>query len=131
MICNLAKVPSHAVMTKAGNSNMAHYVRLLLNASELYSNDSGSFALFDSSKYSGKDLLFKDSTEKLVNVSGQTYLEFLGEDYVAVIEGLDNCTITTTPASTTAATTTTNNNNNKGGSFLASVGLAFLALLLS
>ena len=120
MACNLAKVPSHAVMTKAGNSNMANYVRLLLNASELYSNDSGSFALFDSSKYGEKgDLLFKDSTEKLVSVSGQSYLEFLGDEYVAVIKGLNECVVADGAGKDIKPY------------FLASVGLAFLALLLS
>jgi len=121
LACNLAKVPSHAVMTSKGNNNTANYVRLLLNASNLYSNDSGSFALFDSTKYGDKkDLLFKDSTEELKDVSGQSYSEFLGDDYIAVIEGLNEC-VAAEP---------------DGGKdikpyFLASVGLAFVALLLS
>jgi len=108
-------------MTSKGNNNTANYVRLLLNASNLYSNDSGSFALFDSTKYGDKkDLLFKDSTEELKDVSGQSYSEFLGDDYIAVIEGLNEC-VAAEP---------------DGGKdikpyFLASVGLAFVALLLS
>lgn len=70
---------------------MVNYVRVLLEASDKYGNDSGSFALFDSAKYGKKDPLFKDSTEKLVDVSGQSYLEFLGGDYIAVIKGLNEC----------------------------------------
>lgn len=119
MECHLAQVPSHAVMTKEGNSNKANYVRVLLEASNKYGNDSGSFALFNSTKYGKKDLLFKDSTEELKDVSGQSYSEFLGDDYIAVIEGLNECLAV------------------DGGKdsikpyFLASVGLAFVALLLS
>jgi len=106
-------------MTKEGNSNKANYVRVLLEASDKYGNDSGSFALFDSAKYKGKNLLFKDSTEKLMDVSGQSYSEFLGDDYIAVIKGLNECLAV------------------EGGKdsikpyFLASVGLAFVALVLS
>ncbi|PFX31444.1 Melanotransferrin [Stylophora pistillata] len=73
--CNLAKVPAHAVMTKKGHSNKATYINILLKASMNYGNDAGDgFRMFDSSKYAnGKDLLFKDSTEKLVDVSDQSY----------------------------------------------------------
>ena len=94
MHCNLALVPSHAVMTSEGNTNRTNYVRVLLAASALYGSDSGSFALFDSKKYGGgtkKDLLFKDSTVELKDVSDRSYAEFLGDDYVAVIKGLNEC----------------------------------------
>ena len=119
MACNLAKVPSHAVMTKNGNSNKANYVKVLVKASEQYGNDSGRFALFDSTKYGKKNLLFKDSTVKLVDVSSQNYEQFLGAEYMKVIKGLNECRAV-----------------DGGGSgikpyFLASVGLAFVALLLS
>ena len=86
MTCSLAKVPSHAVMTSKENANVAKYVLLLLAASKQYGNDSGSFALFDSAKYGDKkDLLFKDSTVELKDVSYETHVEFLGEDYIAVM----------------------------------------------
>ena len=94
MQCNLALVPSHAVMTSKGNANKADYVRILLESSKQYGNDSGNFTLFDSSKYGGgtkKDLLFKDSTVELKDVSDRSYAEFLGDDYVAVIKGLNEC----------------------------------------
>ena len=107
-------------MTSEGNANKANYVRVLLEASKQYSNDSGSFALFDSSKYGAdkKDLLFKDSTKELRDVSGKTYLEFLGNDYVEVLKGLNTCIAV------------------DGGKslkpyFLASVVLVFVALVLS
>ena len=118
--CNLAKVPSHAVMTSKGNANKANYVSVLLEASKQYGNDSGSFALFDSANYGDKkDLLFKDSTKELKDVSDKTYGEFLGKDYMEVIKGLNECLAV------------------DGGKdslkpyFLASVGLAFVALVLS
>ena len=122
MTCSLAKVPSHAVMTSKENANVAKYVLLLLAASKQYGNDSGSFALFDSAKYGGgkkKDLLFKDSTVELRDVSDKSYSEFLGDDYMAVIKGLNECVAV------------------DGGKdslkpyFLASVVLAFVALVLS
>ena len=122
MKCNLALVPSHAVMTSEGNTNRTNYVRVLLAASALYGSDSGSFALFDSKKYGGrtkKDLLFKDSTVELKDVSNETYVDFLGKDYIAVIKGLNECLAV------------------DGGKdslkpyFLASVVLAFVALVLS
>lgn len=123
MTCNLAKVPSHAVVTKKGNSNKANYVRVLLEASKMYGNDSGNFTLFDSkTKYGKKDLLFKDSTVELLDVSSETYLEFLGDDYVNVLKGLNECP-------KTGPTDGGNDSNNPY--FLASVVLALVALVLS
>ena len=58
----------------------------------MYGNDSGSgFRLFDSAAYGGKDLLFKDSTMELKDVSSQTYSEFLGQAYLDDLEALDDC----------------------------------------
>ena len=124
MHCNLALVPSHAVMTSEGNTNRTNYVRVLLAASALYGSDSGSFALFDSKKYGGgtkKDLLFKDSTVELKNVSDKTFAEFLGDDYVAVIKGLNEC----------VAVDADGGKDSLKPYFLASVVLAFVALVLS
>ena len=91
--CHLARVPSHAVMTKSGSNNKAKYVSVLLKASDAYGNDSGGFALFDSKKYNGKDLLFKDSTTKLIiiDASQDTYKTWLGDDYMNDLEALTDC----------------------------------------
>lgn len=91
--CNLAKVPAHAVMTKKGHSNKATYINILLKASMNYGNDAGDgFRMFDSSKYAnGKDLLFKDSTEKLVDVSDQSYQKFLGDAYMGDVAAISDC----------------------------------------
>ena len=120
MTCNLALVPSHAVMTSKGNANKANYVAVLLKASKQFGNDSGSFALFDSANGGGKkDLLFKDSTVELRDVSGKSYTEFLGEDYMAVIKGLNECV------------SVDGGKDSLEPYFLASVTLALVALVLS
>ena len=139
MTCNLAKVPSHAVVTKKGNENRANYVRVLLEASKLYGNDSGNFTLFDSAKYGKKDLLFKDSTVELVDVSNNTYEEFLGEDYMNVIKGLSDCGEGNGGDENGGDGNGGGGNGGKGNGgkdsikpyFLASVALAFVALVLS
>ena len=83
---------------------MTTYVKILVEASTRYGNDSGDgFRMFDSSKYpDGKDLLFKDSTEKLQNVSSQTYEQFLGAEYMGDIAAINDCVAATTvPVSAT------------------------------
>lgn len=47
------------------------------------------FQMFDSSKYHSQDLLFKDATVRAIPVGKKTtYLEWLGPDYVAALEGM-------------------------------------------
>ncbi|XP_014400722.1 PREDICTED: melanotransferrin [Myotis brandtii] len=47
------------------------------------------FKMFDSSDYHGQDLLFKDATIRAEPVRERTtYLEWLGPDYVAALEGM-------------------------------------------
>ena len=72
---------------------MKTYVKILVEASKRYGNDSGDgFRMFDSSKYpGGKDLLFKDSTEKLQDVSSQTYERFLGAAYMGDVAAINDC----------------------------------------
>ena len=100
--CNLAKVPSHAVMTKNGSSNRANYSSILIKASDEYGNDTGSvFKMFDSGKWTGKDLLFKDSTVKLIDVSSKNYEKFLGDSYLKDLEALNACPTKPPPISGT------------------------------
>ena len=117
--CHLAKVPSHAVMTKKGHSKMKTYVKILLEASTRYGNDSGDgFRMFDSSKYpDGKDLLFKDSTKKLEDVSAKTYEKFLGEEYMGDVSAINDCV----PVSAAES---------KGPFFVGSLLLSSVALVL-
>ena len=89
-------------MTKKGSSNRANYASILIKASDAYGNDTGSgFRMFDSGKWNGKDLLFKDSTIKLIDVSKKTYEEFLGDSYLKDLEALNACPTTPTPTTGT------------------------------
>ncbi|XP_068939366.1 melanotransferrin isoform X2 [Petaurus breviceps papuanus] len=102
--CSLAQVPAHAVMVHPDTNIFAVY-GLLDKAQDLFGNDSNKngFRMFDSSDYRGQDLLFQDSTEQLVPVREKTsYTAWLGQDYVASLEGLQSlqCSgaVTATPA---------------------------------
>ena len=108
--CNLAEVPTHAVMTREGSSDKANYASILLKASDEYGNDTGSvFRMFDSGKWGGKDLLFKDSTIKLVDVSAKNYTALLGYSYLKDLEALNACPTTPIPVTTTPTSGTKQN----------------------
>ena len=118
-------------MVKRGNTNNANYRKLLLKASVTYGinqTDFNMFQLFNSSKYSGNDLLFKDSTKKLVDVEGKnTYQKWLGDVYLKDLEALDACPTTpTTPATPTGPSA--GGNINKLQSLVAMIS-AFIAAL--
>ncbi|XP_001381165.4 melanotransferrin [Monodelphis domestica] len=90
--CSLARVPAHAVMVHPDTNVFAVY-GLLDKAQDLFGNDSNKngFRMFDSSDYRGQDLLFRDSTERLLPVGGETSAEaWLGPAYVASLEGLQS-----------------------------------------
>ena len=104
--CYLETVPAHAVMTKSAQTHHSDFKNLLLHLSADYgmsqTNSSG-FQLFSSSKYGGNDLLFKDSTKKLVDVgSKNTYRLWLGEKYLKDLEELISCPSTSAPPPVTA-----------------------------
>ncbi|XP_006753484.1 PREDICTED: melanotransferrin [Myotis davidii] len=88
--CNLAQMPAHAVMVRPDTNVFAVY-GLLDKAQGLFGDDhnKNGFKMFDSSDYHGQDLLFKDATIRAEPVGQRTtYLEWLGPDYVAALEGM-------------------------------------------
>ena len=99
--CYLANVPAHAVMTKSSHDHNSNFRHLLVKASEDYGvnqTNSSMFQLFNSSKYDGRDLLFKDSTKRLVAVGERnSYQRWLGEDYLKDLEVLVSCPGTPNP----------------------------------
>ncbi|XP_068677679.1 serotransferrin-like [Montipora foliosa] len=101
--CYLATVPAHAVVTKLGHASHSKFKDLLLKASMYYGvgqTNYSMFQLFNSSKYGGSDLLFKDSTKKLVDVgSKNTYEKWLGSEYLENIKVLRSCITYPPPSS--------------------------------
>ncbi|KAM5165314.1 melanotransferrin [Mantella aurantiaca] len=87
--CNWAQVPAHAVMVHPDTNRHALF-GLLDKAQEYYGSDtSAGFKMFDSSYYGPANLIFKDSTNKIVPVKEKkTYEEWLGRNYIESLEGL-------------------------------------------
>uniref|UniRef100_A0A8C5ALH1 Serotransferrin n=1 Tax=Gadus morhua TaxID=8049 RepID=A0A8C5ALH1_GADMO len=88
--CNLAAVPSHAVITRPDARDRV--VTTLLDQQSMFGTDvlDPSFRLYQSD--AGNNLLFKDSTKCLQEVPSQTTAEaFLGPGYVNAIKSLRQC----------------------------------------
>ncbi|KAJ8271157.1 hypothetical protein GJAV_G00123390 [Gymnothorax javanicus] len=80
--CHLAKVPAHAVVTR-NEPDMGDFIEQKLK--NFKASD-----LFSSSEFGGKNLLFKDSTVKLVRVPQETdSFLYLGAEYMSVIRSLE------------------------------------------
>ena len=96
-------MPAHAVVTKSGHDFYSKFKDLLLKASMDYGvnqTNSSMFQLFNSSKYGGSDLLFEDSTKKLVDVGDRnSYEKWLGSDYLKDLEVQTTCPSTEGPSS--------------------------------
>ncbi|XP_049889736.1 transferrin-a [Epinephelus moara] len=91
--CNLAVVPAHAVVTRPESRN--EVVRILLEQQVKFgtTGNDPSFKMFQSD--SGKNLLFKDSTQCLQEVpAGTNYEGFLGQQYMTSVNSLRKCSET-------------------------------------
>ncbi|XP_078522610.1 melanotransferrin [Lissotriton helveticus] len=86
--CNWGQVPARAVMVHPDTNTFA-ISGLLGKAQEYFAADSGNFSMFSSIEYGGKDLIFKDATERIVAVGDKdTYTEWLGKEYIDSLEGM-------------------------------------------
>ena len=84
------------MVTREGNKDIDDIVTILTKMSSMYGpsqTDWTKFQLFNSTKYGGANLLFKDSTTELVSISKdeRTYQGFLGDDYVKDVQALKSC----------------------------------------
>ncbi|XP_072219630.1 transferrin-a [Leuresthes tenuis] len=80
--CHLAKVPAHAVVTRK-DQQLADLIWKSLSAVE-------GFSLFSSEAYApSKNLMFKDSTQKLVQLPPNTdSFLYLGAEYMSIVRSL-------------------------------------------
>ena len=86
--CNLGTSAPQPVITWSGNSDREAYTKLLLAAS----NNTCGFQMFNSTKYGGEDLLFRDSTKELTDFGGQSPLnEWLESQYREDLDAMHDC----------------------------------------
>ncbi|KAK2822410.1 hypothetical protein Q5P01_022475 [Channa striata] len=79
--CHWAKVPAHAVVTRK-DPQLAEFIWTSLESVQ-------GFDLFSSEGYTAKDLIFKDSTKKLVRLPPNTdSFLYLGAEYMSIVRSL-------------------------------------------
>ncbi|XP_059805753.1 serotransferrin-1-like isoform X3 [Hypanus sabinus] len=91
--CNWARVPAHAVVVRSRSTDNIKNEKIwdfLSRAQAKYGqNSTADFKLFQSTKYLQKNLMFKDSAEKLVRLpEGMDYLHYLGPNYVSALKAM-------------------------------------------
>lgn len=78
-------------MSRPGNK-LDDLKQSLLRLDELLRSKSPSFQMFNSSVYGGKDLLFKDSSVRLIDVKEKNATEpWLGQKYFKALRSLSHC----------------------------------------
>ncbi|NXU35152.1 TRFE protein, partial [Drymodes brunneopygia] len=88
--CNLAKVPTHAVMARPEKAEQVR--EMLENQERLFGAKGTRKDDFNMFAYETKDLLFKDRTKCLIKLrDGISYKEFLGDKYYASLASLNTC----------------------------------------
>ncbi|XP_030630351.1 transferrin-a [Chanos chanos] len=87
--CHLALVPAHAVVTRP--ETRAFVVRILREQQTKFGISSGNddFKMFSSED--GKNLLFKDSTKCLQEITASSFQQFLGKEYMDAMTSLRQC----------------------------------------
>lgn len=109
--CFLGFDPAHAVVTRKNNEDIDDIVTILTAMGSIYGpkqTDWTKFQLFNSTKYGGVNLLFKDSSTALVSIpeDNRTYRGYLGDDYVKDTEALKTCETSTIKRPTPISFTT-------------------------
>uniref|UniRef100_G1N874 Ovotransferrin n=1 Tax=Meleagris gallopavo TaxID=9103 RepID=G1N874_MELGA len=89
--CNLGPIPPSTVMTRPVTVTKI-YDFLMKSQEFLETKLDSEFHLFQSQKYGGSDLLFKDATQYLVPATHMSYQEILGESFFQLAESVFNCT---------------------------------------
>ena len=82
--CNLGYSPAHAVVTRKGAEQIDTYVQVLVKLNATFGIDqknSSGFQLFNSTKYGGENLLFKDSAVALQEITKKTVKDYFGDYY--------------------------------------------------
>ncbi|XP_074819359.1 ovotransferrin-like [Natator depressus] len=88
--CHLALVPAHAVVTRPDRA--AAVRQMLIKQQALYGSNGSQTEIFKMFQSETKDLLFKDSTTCLIQLSsGITYEQYLGKEYFDSLSSLKKC----------------------------------------
>ncbi|XP_064424151.1 saxiphilin-like isoform X2 [Latimeria chalumnae] len=88
--CNLGQGPGQAVVTRHNYRKVARkFLTVVQHFFGRKGKQLGRFALFNSSTYDGKNLLFRDSTQHLLIPGEDTDInQILGLDYIALLKAL-------------------------------------------
>ncbi|NWS14475.1 TRFE2 protein, partial [Pachyramphus minor] len=89
--CHLGHIPPSTVMTRPVTVTKIRDF-LVQSQESLGSKLDSEFQLFQSWKFGGSDLLFKDATQYLVPASHLSYQEILGDSFIQLAESVFNCT---------------------------------------
>uniref|UniRef100_A0ABM5G4F8 Melanotransferrin isoform X1 n=1 Tax=Pogona vitticeps TaxID=103695 RepID=A0ABM5G4F8_9SAUR len=89
--CHWGQVPPRAIMVHPDTNTMAVH-GLLDKAQDYFGDDSNSeFSMFNSTKYHGKDLIFKDATTGIVAAGERrTSAAWLGPEFLEAMEGFSS-----------------------------------------
>lgn len=84
------------MVTRKDKTGITAIIKILTKMSDWYGDkqkDWNKFQLFNSTTYSGSDLIFRDSTTELKGIANdtQSYMAYLGDDYVKDLEALESC----------------------------------------